>query len=62
MEEICWRRKLRALWLKEGDRKMRFFHRVANSHRRNNSILNLRVNGVLTEDKEVIKGCIIQFY
>ena len=62
MVEICWRQKLRALWLKEGDRNAKFFHRVANSHKRNNSIMNLRVNGVLIEDKEAIKGCITQFY
>ena len=41
---------------------MRFFHKVANSHRRNNSIVNLRVNGVLTNDKGVIKECSTQFY
>ena len=62
MVEICWRQKSRALWLKEGDRNAKFFHRVANSHKRNNSIMNLRVNGVLIEDKEAIKGCITQFY
>ncbi len=48
--------------MKEGDRNTGFFHRVANSHSRNNSILNLRVNGVLTEDKEAIKRCITRFY
>jgi exonuclease III len=62
MVETCWRQKSRALWLKEGDRNTKFFHRVANSHKRNNSIMNLRVNGILTEDKEEIKGCITQFY
>ncbi len=62
MVKICWRQNSRALWLKERDRNTRFFHRVADSHRRNNSIMNLRVNGVLTNDKEAIKGCITQFH
>lgn len=48
--------------MKEGDQNTRFFHRVANSHHKNNSIQNLRVNGELTRDTETIKGCIMQFY
>ena len=28
----------RELWLKEGDKNTGFFHRMANAHRRNNSL------------------------
>jgi len=43
-EEISWRQKSRALWLKEGDKCTKFFHRVANSNRRSNFIESLSVN------------------
>ena len=57
LEEISWRQKSRMLYLKE-----LFFHQMANSHRRNNAITNLQVDGVLTLDPKSIEVCIIQFY
>ena len=41
LEEISWRQKSKVLYLKEGDSNTRFFHRMANSNRRNNCIENL---------------------
>ena len=38
MDEISWRQKSRVLWLKEGDKCTKFFHSIANSNRRYNSI------------------------
>ena len=36
LEEISWRQKSKALFIKEGDNNTRFFHRIASSHRRTN--------------------------
>ena len=62
LEEISWRQKSRELWLKEGDKNTKFFHRVTNSHRRYNTISSLLVNGVLTIDQQAIADCITHFY
>jgi hypothetical protein len=62
LEEVSWRQKLRALWLREGDKCTKFFHRVANSNRRNNSIEQLVVNGTVCSDQSRIREHIVQFY
>ncbi|KAJ9707979.1 hypothetical protein PVL29_000172 [Vitis rotundifolia] len=62
MEEVHWRQHSRELWLKEGDRNTGFFHRMANAHRRNNSLDSIKINGVwLTEDQEVREGIVSAF-
>jgi hypothetical protein len=62
LEEISWRQKSRALWLQEGDKNTKFFHRLANSNRRYNSISSLSINGVLSSDSDAISDCITNFY
>ena len=62
LEEICWRQKSRVLCVREGDRNTKFFHRIANSHRRVNSIDRLMVDGELFSDPVAIADCISQFY
>ena len=46
MEETHWKQLSREIWLREGDKNMGFFHRMANAHRRNNSLDRIKINGV----------------
>ena len=62
MDEISWRQKSRATWLWEGDKNTRFFHRVANSNCRFNTIGHLSVNGAVTTDQEEIGEGLVNFY
>jgi hypothetical protein len=62
LEEISYRQKSRELWLREGDKNTKFFYLVANSHRRNNSISTLIVDGELSTDSAAISSYINQFY
>ena len=56
LEETFWRQNSRALYVKEGDNNTRFFHRLANSHRRANHIRSIEVDGVLYEDGPTIQS------
>lgn len=55
MEEISSRQKSWALWLKEGDKCTKFFHRVANPNKRNNAIDTLTIDDIASSDQSVIK-------
>lgn len=61
-EEISWQQKFRALWLHEGDKNTKFFHRLANSNRWYNFISTLSINGVMSTDSNAISEYITQFY
>ena len=62
LEEITWRQKSQVTWLREGDKNTRFFHRVANSNRRFNSIDRLSIDGIQTTDQAAIGEGLVQFY
>ncbi|XP_030971912.1 uncharacterized protein LOC115992014 [Quercus lobata] len=62
LEEISWRQKLKALYLKEGDNNIGFFHRLANSHRCTNTMRGVEVEGILYEDESAIQDQVVGFY
>ena len=45
-----------------GGHNTRFFHRVANTHRRTNHIRGIEVDGVLYEDEEEVRAKVVHFY
>ena len=55
-------RTLLLLFLKEGDSNTRFFHRMANSNRRNNCIENLMIDGAVTTNHDRIVDHVEQFF
>ena len=62
LEEISWRQKSKALFIKEGDNNTWFFHRLANSHRRMNFIRSVKVDGVLSEGESDVLDHVVAFY
>ena len=64
---LIWKRgfletESRELWLKEGDKNTWFFHRMANAHRRRNTILNISINGRrLVQETEIKEGLVDAF-
>ena len=61
-EEISGRQKFRMLCIKEGDNNTKFFHKMANSHRRFNHLRTLEVDVVVFEEKSEVTNQVVQFY
>ena len=62
MEETFWRQKSREIWLKEGDKNTRFFHKTANVRARRNFLSKVKINGVTLIDEEDMKSGVCRAY
>jgi len=62
LEEISWRQKSRMLCIKEDDHNTKFFHKMANSHKRHNHLSFLEVDGVIYEEGAEVAAQVVQFY
>ena len=62
LEEISWRQKSRGLWLRAGDQNTKFFHRVANLHRKFNTISSIEADGIRLDSLPEMKSVICGFY
>lgn len=61
-KHIMWLQKAGHQWHKDGDRNTVYFHRKAKLQRRRANIHSLRINGQLTEDKQLIKSSVTDFF
>ena len=62
LEETHWRQLSRELWLREGDKNTGFFHRMANAHRRNNSMEKIKINGRWLEDEQEVREGVVNAF
>ena len=63
MEETSWRQKSRELLLREGDKNTGYFHKMANAHKRVNSLVKIKINGSwVTEERDIKDGLVQAFH
>lgn len=62
MEEIPWRQRSRATWLKEGGQNTNFFHKMTSWRKSINQISRLKVNRNWVYDQSVIRDNIEQYF
>lgn len=62
-EEIMWKQRSKAMWLKWRDRNTKFFHATTSQWRRKNRIKGLQnQQGEWTDDQEGIENIILEYF
>ncbi|XP_062020928.1 uncharacterized protein LOC133737377 [Rosa rugosa] len=63
IDETYWRQRSRAIWLKDGDRNSRFFHKRASNRHQKNKIKGLfNDNGVWQDSKQGIESVVLDYF
>ncbi|GKV26308.1 hypothetical protein SLEP1_g35639 [Rubroshorea leprosula] len=60
--ELILKQKSRSKWVREGDANSRFFHRVANGRKAQNSIAGLMCDGGWIEDPDTVKNEAVKYF
>ena len=62
-EEVMWKQRSRALWMRWGDHNMKFFHAMTTQRQRHNKIEGLwGADGAWHEEKEEVEQIILEYF
>lgn len=63
IEESTWRLKIKVIWMSEGDRNTKLFHRYANHHHNINSIWKINdANKPILQSQQGISNVVVQYF
>lgn len=62
LEEDIWRQRAKLRWELQGDKNTRYFHALASSSKRNNTVMQIEWNGQQYSDQRAKAEAFFQFY
>ncbi|GKV19346.1 hypothetical protein SLEP1_g29624 [Rubroshorea leprosula] len=62
MREAIWKQKSRSVWVKLGDQNTRYFHKVANGRKAQNSIQGIMSDGHWVEEPVMVKKEVMSYF